>query len=56
MEYVEGETLAQLLCRRGDDAAAWADARHSFDMADAFAGVAEGLHHAHAKGVIHRDI
>ncbi len=27
-----------------------------YHLAEAFAGVAEGLQHAHAKGVIHRDI
>ncbi len=32
------------------------DQRYYFNMAHAFAGVAEGLQHAHSKKVIHRDI
>lgn len=32
------------------------DSAYSARMADAFAGVAAGLHHAHSKGVVHRDI
>ncbi|MBN1419393.1 MAG: serine/threonine protein kinase, partial [Planctomycetes bacterium] len=57
MEFVEGETLARLL----------AEARPSFgatreelafysNVAKAFADVADGLQHAHARRVIHRDI
>ena len=75
MEYVEGETLAQILARmsasgeRQPLAAASATtrsqsfleadettARYYLTVAEAFAGVAEGLQHAHSKGVIHRDI
>ena len=32
------------------------DLRYSISMAETFAGVAEGLQHAHSKGVIHRDL
>jgi serine/threonine protein kinase/thioredoxin-like negative regulator of GroEL len=63
MEYVEGETLAQIL-RRLKDGAPEAerpfgkkdDIRSYAVMAEAFAAVADGLQHAHSKGVIHRDI
>ncbi len=63
MELVEGETLAQLLGRlkkaepetetrfgprdQGD---------YFIRIARAFADVADGLQHAHSKGVVHRDI
>jgi tetratricopeptide (TPR) repeat protein len=63
MEYVEGETLAQVLARVEDAAP---DAETPFGkkdsivyfgkLAEAFADVADGLQHAHAKKVIHRDI
>ncbi|MBN1422025.1 MAG: protein kinase [Planctomycetes bacterium] len=65
MEYVEGETLAQVLARRkagGSDSAAGPldatvlDLKYCLRVADAFAGVADGLQHAHEKGIIHRDI
>jgi tetratricopeptide (TPR) repeat protein/tRNA A-37 threonylcarbamoyl transferase component Bud32 len=63
MEYVEGETLAHVLWRIREappefetpfgrkDGAAYFET-----LARAFAEVAEGLQHAHAKKVIHRDI
>ena len=64
MEYVEGETLAQVLGRLRD---ASDDAETAFGVrkgdqefflriARCFADVADGLQHAHSKGVIHRDI
>ncbi len=101
MEFVEGETLAQILTRlraaegkeeekgtvlqgisqllgRNDQARLAAEPEaegkaeptiprrpfgvddenqaYYFLLANAFAGVAEGLQHAHAKGVVHRDI
>ncbi|MBI4601473.1 MAG: protein kinase [Planctomycetes bacterium] len=54
MELVEGETLAQMLRRL--QAARRIDLQYCIDIASAFAGVAEGLQHAHERGVIHRDI
>jgi serine/threonine protein kinase/Flp pilus assembly protein TadD len=64
MEYVEGETLAQLLGRlrdggaapRGPLDAAEVNIIYCGKVAEAFAGAAEGLQHAHEKGVIHRDL
>ena len=67
MEFVDGETLAVILSRIGDSAPeAQTDAQTPFGSKDeigyfaaiakAFAGVADGLQHAHSKGVIHRDI
>jgi tetratricopeptide (TPR) repeat protein len=65
LEYVDGENLAQVLARlRGG---VLETAKGPFDtrevniiycgkVAEAFAAVAEGLAHAHAKGVVHRDI
>jgi len=63
MEYVDGETLAQVLARIKDAAP---DTDTPFGkkesvvyfgrLADAFADVADGLQHAHSKKVIHRDI
>ncbi len=68
MEFVEGETLAQILGRLKEtqsDAEASAenpfgatreDETYYANLARAFAGVAEGLQHAHSRGVVHRDI
>ena len=64
MEYVEGETLAQVLAKikeaddRDRDAVRPEKTGRttSFEWAAAFADVADGLQHAHSKGVIHRDI
>ena len=64
MEFVEGETLAQVLARLKE---APLEEKTPFGMprddvgyysalARAFADVAEGLQHAHSKGVTHRDI
>ncbi len=66
MEYVAGETLAQIVARlrerdSGEDPAT-PFGRESEGIvyygrfAAAFAEVAEGLQHAHSQGVIHRDI
>ena len=63
MEYVEGETLAQLLARiKGTEPAAATpfgakgDVAYFHNLAKAFADVADGLQHAHSKSVVHRDI
>ena len=64
MEYVEGETLAQALARRSrrldsetETPFGKKDRPGYFEtLADAFADVADGLQHAHSKGVTHRDI
>jgi serine/threonine protein kinase/Tfp pilus assembly protein PilF len=62
MELVEGETLAAMLARLRETEAAETplgrrdDIRYFASVAEAFAEVAEGLQHAHTKGVIHRDI
>lgn len=48
MEYLEGESLQQVLKREGK--LAWADA------VSLFLQVCKGLSHAHSKGVIHRDL
>ncbi len=63
MEFVEGETLAQILAAVKD---AEPDTDTPFGKKDdvayfgnlsrAFADVADGLQHAHSKGVVHRDI
>ncbi|MBN1835032.1 MAG: serine/threonine protein kinase, partial [Spirochaetales bacterium] len=63
MEFVEGETLAQQLANIKD---AEPESDTPFGKKDrqdyfirigaAFADVADGLQHAHSKGVIHRDI
>jgi tetratricopeptide (TPR) repeat protein len=63
MEFVEGETLAQVLTKL-KDATPEADTpfgkkddvRYFANLAEAFAAVADGLQHAHSKGIIHRDI
>ncbi|HAK95691.1 MAG TPA: hypothetical protein DCM87_12010, partial [Planctomycetes bacterium] len=69
MEYVEGETLAQMIAARREapkgqtrDAVATPFGRASEGqlyytrVAAAFAAVADALYHAHASGVVHRDI
>ena len=63
MEYVEGEALAQVLGRLKEAAPETETSFGKKDcveyfakLADAFADVADGLQHAHSKGVIHRDI
>ena len=63
MELVDGDTFAQILAKIND---AGPDTETPFgrkdspacftSLADAFADVADGLQHAHSKGVIHRDI
>jgi tetratricopeptide (TPR) repeat protein len=62
MEFVDGETLAEALARlRSGEARELLGAEagslgfHA-RLAEAFATVAEGLQHAHSRGVIHRDI
>ncbi len=63
MEFVEGETLAQILAEVKDAEPA-VETRFGkkeelafySNLAGAFAGVAEGLQHAHSTGIIHRDI
>ena len=63
MEFVEGETLAQMLARIRDAEAETETPFGPKDQVDyfaklarAFADVADGLQHAHSKGVVHRDI
>ncbi len=65
MEYVDGKTLGQLLAKRETDTDEVSDppfGRTKEGLVDypriatAFADMADGLHHAHSKGVIHRDI
>ncbi|MBI4584722.1 MAG: protein kinase [Planctomycetes bacterium] len=64
MELVEGRTLAQILARWKDAPAEEKtpfgfprdDVAHFSSLARAFADTADGLQHAHGKGVIHRDI
>ena len=63
MEFVEGETLAQILTRLKDvepeaeTVFGKKDRPGYFEkLAEAFADVADGLQHAHSKRVIHRDI
>jgi eukaryotic-like serine/threonine-protein kinase len=53
MELVDGETLAQILKRLSLEEV---DPKRCLEFATQFAGVADGLHHAHAKKIIHRDI
>ncbi|MBI4587190.1 MAG: protein kinase [Planctomycetes bacterium] len=62
MEFVEGKTLRQIYGRpEGMDSIESAGrnrvpAAECRRLAEAFAAVAEGLHHAHGMGVIHRDL
>ena len=65
MEYVDGKTLSQLLAMRETETDEVIDppfGRTKEGLVDypriatTFADVADGLHHAHSKGVIHRDI
>ncbi len=64
MEYVEGETLAQVVAKlRTSEPNTPTPFGPSADdigfysaVARAFADAADGLQHAHAKGVVHRDI
>ncbi|MBN1441331.1 MAG: protein kinase, partial [Planctomycetes bacterium] len=63
MELVDGETLAQILrsLKGAEPDAATPfgrkdDLRYFMNIAESFAEVAEGLQHAHSKGVVHRDI
>ena len=57
MEFVDGETLGQRIHRqRGKRDDNQLGMRQCIDLANAFAGVADGLHLAHQKSVVHRDI
>ena len=65
MEYVDGKTLGQILAAQETDTAeasgtSFGRTKEGLvdypSIATAFAAVAEGLQHAHSKGVIHRDI
>ncbi len=64
MEFVEGETLAQIVSKLRTSAPgvptpfgpSAEDIGFYSAVARAFAEVADGLQHAHSKGVIHRDI
>ena len=63
MEFVEGETLAQVLAKvkEADETTETPFGKKGVlafysNLASAFADVADGLQHAHSKGVIHRDI
>lgn len=57
MEFVDGETLREKLRRMKDKQdVSQLSLRYCMDMANAFAGVSEGLQHAHQKTVVHRDI
>jgi tetratricopeptide (TPR) repeat protein len=63
MEFVEGETLAEILARtkdEGDEAETPFGQRGELafysNLASAFADVADGLQHAHSRGIVHRDI
>ena len=63
MEYVDGETLAQILAKtKGAEPETETpfgpkdQGDYFIRLARAFADVADGLQHAHSKGVVHRDI
>ncbi|MBI4582951.1 MAG: protein kinase [Planctomycetes bacterium] len=63
MDFVEGETLAQIVGKLKDAEADTEtpfgekdDVRYYANLAEAFAAVADGLQHAHSKGITHRDI
>lgn len=63
MDLVEGETLAEIVARirrANPDGETRFGARDQLayfaKIASAFGDVADGLQHAHAKGVVHRDI
>ena len=57
MEFVDGETLREKLHRMKEKQdISQLSLRYCVDTANAFAGVAEGLQHAHQKTVVHRDI
>ena len=63
MEFVEGETLAQILTRLKEAEPETDtpfgkkdDVRYFHNLAECFADIADGLQHAHSKGVVHRDI
>ena len=63
MELIDGETLATVLSRihRAETNAETpfgpkGDQRWFAGVATTFAGVADGLEHAHAHGVVHRDV
>ncbi len=56
MEFVEGETLAQVLANLRAAGGKEDQPERCLRMAKAFAGAADGLQHAHSRGVIHRDI
>ena len=63
MEYVEGETLAQIFSKlKGTDAETETpfgpkdQGDYFIRLARAFADVTDGLQHAHSKGVVHRDV
>ena len=63
MEYVDGDTLAQILSKlKGAEPETKTpfgptdEVAYFGNLAKAFADVADGLQHAHSKGVVHRDI
>jgi tetratricopeptide (TPR) repeat protein len=56
MELVDGETLAQVLERGRARGEAPPDLERCRELLRLFEGIAEGLEHAHQKGIIHRDI